>query len=80
VEKELIPISPILEFAIKKQLKDIGADRDHLTDEQAVVFINKMTDALILFLGYNEAIKARKMMTSRMRVCAPEYFEEQSLI
>jgi len=80
VEKELVPISPILEFAIKKQLSEIGADKDHLTDEQAVKFIKKMTEALILFLGYTEAIKARKMMMSLMRACAPEYFEEQSLI
>ena len=76
----MVPISPILEFAIKKQLADIGADRDNLTEEQAILFINKMTDALILFLGYGEAVKARKKMTSLMRVCAPEYFEEHSLI
>ena len=76
----MVPISPILEFAIKKQLNDIGADSENLTDEQAVEFIDKMTDALILFLGYNEAVKARKKMTSLLRVCAPDYFEEQSLI
>lgn len=75
-----MPISPILEFAIKKQLADIGASRDYLNAEQAVDFIKKMTEALELFLGTGEARKAKKMMTSVMRQCAPDYFEEHSLI
>ncbi len=80
IERELVPISPILEFAIKKQLADIGASRDYMSAEQAVDFIKRMTEALELFLGAGEARKAKKMMTSVMRQCAPEYFEEHSLI
>jgi hypothetical protein len=76
----LVPVSPILEFAIKKQLNDVGASRDHLTAEQAIQFIKKMTEALDLFIGTSEAQKARKMMISALRKSAPEYFEEHSLI
>jgi hypothetical protein len=60
----LVPVSPILEFAIKKQLNDVGASRDHLTAEQAIQFIKKMTEALDLFIGTSEAQKARKMMST----------------
>jgi hypothetical protein len=76
----LVPVSPILEFAIKKQLTDVGATREHLTAEQAIQFINKMTEALDLFIGNVEAQRARKMMISALRRSAPEYFEEHSLI
>ncbi|KYK27890.1 MAG: hypothetical protein AYK23_02045 [Candidatus Proteinoplasmatales archaeon SG8-5] len=75
-----MPVSPILEYAIKKQLNDVGATRDHLSAEQAIHFINKMTEALDLFIGAAEAQKARKMMISALRRSAPEYFEEHSLI
>ncbi len=51
-----------------------------MNSEQAIKFIENMTEALELFLGAGEARKARKMMTSVMRQCAPDYFEEHSLI
>ncbi len=80
VEKELVPVSPILEFAIKKQLTEVGAGKEDLSAELAIDFINRMTEALDLFLGAAEAKKARKMMISALRRNAPEYFEEHSLI
>lgn len=80
VENQLVPVSPILGFAIKKQLSDVGASREHLSAEQAIQFINKMTEALDLFIGAAEAKKARKMMISALRKSAPEYFEKHSLI
>ena len=80
VAEKLIPVSPILEFAINKQLADIGASKEHLTAEQAIEFIDNMTEALDLFIGAAEAKRARKMMISALRKSAPEYFEEHSLI
>ena len=80
VEKELVPVSPILEFAIKKQLEDIGASKEHMSAELAIKFIDNMTEALDLFVGSVEAKKARKKMISALRKSAPEYFEEHSLI
>ena len=80
MEKELVPVSPILEFAISKQLAEIGADKETLTAELAIGFIDNMTEALDLFIGNAEAKKARKMMISALRRSAPEYFEEHALI
>lgn len=80
IEGRFIPISPIIEFAIRKQLADIGATREDLNPKQAMEFIDKMTDALELFLGSAEARKKRKYMVSLLRKYAPEYFEERSLI
>ena len=80
VERHLIPISPIIEFAINKQLYDIGTNRDLLTAEHAIVFIDRLTEALGLFLGDKEARQKRKLMMSILRRSAPDYFEEHSLI
>lgn len=76
----MVSIAPIIEFAIKKQLENIGADRDNMTAEQAIQFIDVMTDALEMFLGAGESRKSRKLMISTLRKYAPDYFEEHSLI
>lgn len=80
IEEQFVPISPIIEFAIRKQLAEIGATKDDLDPKQAMKFIENMTEALGLFLGETEAIKKRKYMVSLLRKYAPEYFEERSLI
>jgi len=80
VEERFVPISPIIEYAIKKQLAEIGATKDDLDPDQAMKFIDKMTDALELFLGSAEAKKKRNTMISLLRNYAPDYFEERSLI
>ena len=80
IEEQFVPISPIIEFAINKQLAEIGATKDDLDGRQAMMFIENMTEALELFLGGAEAKKKRKFMISLLREYAPEYFEERSLI
>jgi len=80
VEERFVPISPIIEFAINKQLAEIGATKYDLDGKQAMKFIENMTEALELFLGNAEAKKKRKYMISLLRKYAPEYFEERSLI
>jgi len=75
VEEKLVPIAPIIGYAIKKQLHDAGADRDSLTPEIALRFIDKMTDALDMFLGKQGAMDAKKMMLRELRRHAPEYAE-----
>ena len=80
IEERFVPISPIIEFAISKQLADIGATKEDLDGRQAMMFINNMTKALELFLGNTEAKKKRKYMMTLLREYAPEYFEERSLI
>ena len=80
IEERLVPISPIIEFAINKQLAEIGATKDDLDGRQAMMFIENMTEALELFLGKTEARKRRKYMMSLLRQYDPDYFEERSLI
>ncbi len=80
IEERLVPISPIIEFAINKQLAEIGATKDDLDGRQAMMFIENMTEALELFLGKTEARKRRKYMMSLLRKYDPDYFEERSLI
>ena len=80
IEERLVPISPIIEFAINKQLADRGATTDDLDGKQAMMFIENMTEALELFLGKPEARKKRKYMMSLLRKYDPDYFEERSLI
>jgi hypothetical protein len=80
VEEELVPISPIIGFAIRKQLADLRTTAHDLTPTEAMKFIDCMTDALELFLGKSDSMKKRKFMVSLLRKYAPEYFEEQSLI
>ena len=80
IEERLVPISPIIECAISKQLAEIGATKDDLDGRQAMMFIENMTEALELFLGKTEARKKRKDMMSLLRQYAPDYFEERSLI
>lgn len=80
VEDELVPISPIIGYAIKKQLADLGTTPTDLTPVEAMKFVGSMTDALELFLGKTESQKKRKFMISLLRKYAPEYFEERSLI
>lgn len=75
VEEKLVPIAPIIEFAIKKQLNEVGADRKTLTAEQAMKFIDNMVNALDLFLGPTLARDSRQLMLKELRRSAPEYFE-----
>ena len=80
IEEKMVPIAPIVEFAIKKQMAEVGATEDLMTPEQAILFIKNMSAALELFLGANGARESKKFMTSTLRKYAPDYFEEQSLI
>ena len=75
VEGHFVPIAPIIEFAIRKQLSEVGADRRTLTAEQAVKFIDKMVGALDLFLGPSQAKESKQVMMKELRKFAPEYFE-----
>jgi hypothetical protein len=75
VEERLLPIAPIIEFAIRKQLNEVGADRRTLTPAQAMRFIDKMAEALDLFAGPAQARDAKQFMLKALRRAAPEYFE-----
>ena len=80
IEEKMVPIAPIVEFAIKKQIAEVGATKEMMNPQQAVLFIENMTAALELFLGVNGSKESQKFMTSTLRKYAPDYFEEHSLI
>ena len=80
VEENLVPLSPIIAFVIKKQLAEIGATPEDLTPKDAMKFIDKMAEAMDMFLGKSESVKSRTLMMGLLRKQAPEFFENQSLI
>ncbi len=81
IQQKLDPIAPvILPKIIKKQLKEVGATEDTLNPQQAEMFIAKMEIALEMFLGQEGSKIARQIMLKELRKCAPDYFEEQSVI
>lgn len=81
IQQKLDPIAPvILPKIIKKQLEEVGATEDTLNPEQAEKFIAKMEIALEMFLGQEGSKMARQIMLKELRKCAPDYFQEQSVI
>ena len=77
IESHLVSLAPITKFIIRKQLKDLQFQRGAMTPDQAMVFIDKMTAALIMCLGNDGSQLARKMMLKQLRTYAPSYFEKQ---
>jgi hypothetical protein len=78
IETDFESTSPILSYAIRKQLAEIGTTPEDLTPKEAMQFIERMTDAMEMFLGKSEAIKKRNFMMTLLRRQAPEYFESIS--
>jgi hypothetical protein len=77
VESNLVSLAPITKFIIKKQLNDMNIQRQTMTADQAMMFIDKMTAALVLCLGNDGSQLARKMMLKQLRTFAPEYFQNK---
>jgi hypothetical protein len=77
IESHLVSLAPITKFIIRKQLKDLRFERGSMTPDQAMVFIEKMTAALIMCLGNDGSQLARKMMLKQLRTYAPTFFEKQ---
>jgi hypothetical protein len=81
IQQRLDPIAPIvLPGIIIKQLQEVGATEESLTPQQAEEFIEKMKEALEMFLGPEGTKLVHQIMLKELRRCAPDYFEEQALI
>ena len=76
VENNLVTLAPITKFIISKQLNDLQVNRKSITPEQALEFINRMTNALVMCLGKDGSQLARKMMMKELRNYAPELLEK----
>jgi len=79
VENSLVNLAPITKFIINKQMKDLDVTKDTITPDKAMIFINKMTTALVMCLGKDGSQLARKMMIKQLRQYAPEYLESKGL-
>ena len=79
IEDHLATLAPITKFIVTKQLNDLKVTRDTITPDQALIFINKMTNALVLCLGKDGSQLARKMMMKQLRLYAPGYLEKRNL-
>ena len=76
IENNLVTLAPITKFIISKQLNDLQVNRESITPEQALEFIDRMTNALVMCLGKDGSQLARKMMMKELRNFAPELLEK----
>lgn len=79
IENNLVTLAPITKFIITKQLNDLQVNKDSLTPEQAMIFIDRMTKALIMCLGKDGTLLARKMMLKQLRQYAPDYLDKDAV-
>lgn len=79
VENSLVNLAPITKFIINKQMKDLDITKENITPDKAMIFITKMTNALVMCLGKDGSQLARKMMIKQLRQYAPEYLESKGL-
>lgn len=79
IENHLVTLAPITKFIIDKQLNDLNVNRDNLTPDQAMIFINRMSNALVMCLGKDGSQLARRMMIKQLRTFAPDYFEKNDI-
>ena len=77
IENNLVTLAPITKYIINKQLNDLKVDKEQLTPAQALEFINRMTNALVMCLGKDGSQLARKMMIKQLRTYAPDYFQKK---
>ena len=78
IENHLVTLAPITKFIISKQLRDLQVNKDSITPERALVFINKMSNALVMCLGKDGSQLARKMMIKELNHYAPGYLRQGS--
>ncbi len=79
IEDHLVTLAPITKYIITKQLNDLNVTKESLTPDKALIFIDKMTNALVLCLGKDGSQIARKMMIKQLRLYAPGYLEKRGI-
>lgn len=80
IQQRLGPLAPIvLPRIIQKQLEELGVSNDTLTPEKAREFIERMDEALEMFIGPKGKMMVHEIMMKELRRTAPEHFEQQPL-
>ena len=59
--------------------KELGVSNDTLTPEKAREFIERMDEALEMFIGPKGKMMVHEIMMKELRRTAPEHFEQQPL-
>ena len=73
IQHRLEPLAPIvLPRIIQKQLEELGVSEDTLTPDKAKEFIEKMDEALEMFLGSKGTMMVHEMMMKELGRTAPE--------
>lgn len=73
IEMNLTPLAPVvIPGIIKKQLEQLNTTRYNISPNQAKKFIDRVTEALILFIGPDGSSSARKLMMKKLRECCTQ--------
>ena len=70
IESNLTPLAPVvIPGIIKKQLEQLNATRQDMSPVQAKQFIDRVAEALVLFIGPDGSNSAKKLMMKKLREC-----------
>ena len=77
IETNLTPLAPVvIPGIIKKQLEVLEVTRTNISPDKAKRFIDKVTEALALFIGPEGSKNAKKLMMQKLREsCTSEEIE-----
>lgn len=77
ISSNLTPLAPVvIPGIIKKQLEILEVTNGDITPVKAKIFIDKVTEALALFIGPEGSKNARKLMLKKLREnCTTEELE-----
>ena len=81
VQQRLDPIAPImLPQIIQKQMREIGVTEDTLTPNTAGELIERIDEAIEMFIGPKGRMMVHDIMIKELRRTAPEHFEHMPFI
>jgi hypothetical protein len=70
IESHLTPLAPVvIPGLFKKQLEQLEVTRNNLSPAKAKQFIDRVSEALALFIGPEGSNNAKKLMMKRLREC-----------
>ena len=79
IEEQLFVLSPITRNVIEHQISELGMTRDYMSPKQAEALVQRVSSALMLFLGPSGAEQARAIMLRELRKRAPAHFASMGM-
>lgn len=81
IESNLTHLAPsVIPGIIKKQLDVLEVNRKNINPTKARIFIEKVSEALALFIGPEGSNTAKKLMMQKLRECCSELEIQRILI